>query len=647
MIKRIIYGQPIETLAVVEDVQSSQQEEFFCSNEKDDGIEFIYNLNKNDYVYGLGETMGGVNKRGRRFVSFNSDNNNHTNDTESLYGSHNFLVIDGKNKIGVFFDTPSKVIFEIDLNNSGIIKVSCENKNFTMYEITGTSAYDITKQFLKIIGKSFAPPIWAFGLGQSKWGYTCEEDFKNVIENYQKNNLPLDYICMDIDYMDRYIDFTIDKTRFPNMKEFISYAKQKGVHLVPIIDAGIKIEPGNSVYEEGVKNNYFCKDKNGDNFKALVWPGLTHFTDFFQPKARKWFGSQYKFLTDLGFEGFWNDMNEPSIFAVEFDKDNKNNKTERDLKALEEKQKVEDYKMFYHNINGKMINHYDVHNIYGHLMTVAAGEELGKLIKNRYLLFTRSTYIGSHRYGGLWTGDNFSQWDHLKQNVLQMPSLNMCGFLYSGADTGGFGKNCSRELLLRWLAFSTFTPLMRIHSDRKSTPQECYSFGATDDFKCIISLRYKLLPYIYSEYMKALLTSDMYIKPLAFEFSDDEKARSIEDQLLVGDSIMIAPFIEEGKISRKVYLPENMTKVKYDGKDFECEYLNQGEYEIKSNLNEVVFFIRDKKLVPVAQDALNTSNINLSQVEFLGNGEKYEQYVDDGQTKNISHKNIRTLFKNI
>lgn len=645
MIKRIIYGQPIETLAVVEDVQSSQQEEFFCSNEKDDGIEFIYNLSKNDYVYGLGETMGGVNKRGRRFVSFNSDNNNHTNDTESLYGSHNFLVIDGKEHFGVFFDTPSKVIFEIDLNNSGIIRVFCENKNLTMYEITGTSAYDITKQFLKIIGKSFAPPIWAFGLGQSKWGYTCEEDFKNVIENYQKNNLPLDYICMDIDYMDRYIDFTIDKTRFPNMKEFISYAKQKGVHLVPIIDAGIKIEPGNSVYEEGVKNNYFCKDKNGDNFKALVWPGLTHFTDFFQPKARKWFGSQYKFLTDLGFEGFWNDMNEPSIFAVEFDKDNKNNKTERDLKALEEKQKVEDYKMFYHNINGKMINHYDVHNIYGHLMTVAAGEELGKLIKNRYLLFTRSTYIGSHRYGGLWTGDNFSQWDHLKQNVLQMPSLNMCGFLYSGADTGGFGKNCSRELLLRWLAFSTFTPLMRIHSDRKSTPQECYSFGATDDFKCILSLRYKLLPYIYSEYMKALLTSDMYIKPLAFEFSDDEKARSIEDQLLVGDSIMIAPFIEEGKISRKVYLPENMTKVKYDGKDFECEYLNQGEYEIESNLNDVVFFIRDKKLIPISNGDQSTKEIDLSQVILLGNGEKYEQYVDDGQTKDVSLENVRTIYK--
>lgn len=642
MIKKIVYGKPIETFAVVKKVSKVKDTEVLISNKKENGLEFVYKLNAEDIVYGLGETMGRINKRGRRFISFNNDNNNHTDDLESLYSTHNFLIIDGKKHLGLFFDTPAKVTFEIDINNSGLIKVICENPNLNLYIITGESAYDVTKQFLNIIGTSFVPPLWAFGYGQSRWGYKCEKDFNEVIDNYRKNHLPLDYVCMDIDYMDRYINFTVDRERFPNIKGFVENARQNNIHLVPIIDAGIKIEPGNKVYEEGVKNNYFCKSADGKNFEALVWPGLTHFTDFLQSKARVWFGKQYKYLTDLGFEGFWNDMNEPSIFANNF---NDYEYKDDSLVALEEKQRLEDYKKFYHKIKGKMINHYDVHNIYGHLMTVAAGEQLRKLINNRYLLFTRSTYIGSHRYGGMWTGDNASTWEQLKLNLLQMPSLNMCGMIYSGADIGGFMKDCNRELMIRWLALAVFTPLMRNHSAVVAKPQELYRFEKVDDFRTILSLRYKLLPYIYSEFMKAVLKRDMFIKPLAFEFTTDDRVKTIEDQLLVGESVMIAPIIEKGKLTRKVYLPEKMTKVKYSSNGFECEELEKGEHTIKAKLNEVVFFIRDNKLVPVCAGGESTAEIDLNATELLGNGSIYEQYIDDGQTKKVSLKNIKILTK--
>ena len=146
-----------------------------------------------------------------------------------------------------------------------------------------------------------------------------------------------------------------------------------------------------------------------------------------------------------------------------------------------------------------------------------------------------------HRYGGIWTGDNASWWSHLALEIKMMPSLNMCGFIYSGADIGGFGCNSNRELLLRWLAFGIFTPLMRNHSALGTRNQECYQFENTKDFKAIIEVRYRLIPYLYSEYIKACVNSTLMFKPLSFVFTEDSRCLEIEDQLILGDEVMICP----------------------------------------------------------------------------------------------------------
>ena len=245
---------------------------------------------------------------------------------------------------------------------------------------------------------------------------------------------------------------------------------------------------------------------------------------------------------------------------------------------------------------------------------------------------------------GIWTGDNASDWDHLVRNVRMMPSLNMVGFLYSGADTGGFGGNCGRELLLRWLAFSTFTPLMRNHTAVLTRRQECYRYAGTQDFCDILSLRYRLLPYIYSEFVKAALHGDMYIKPLAFEY-DDERSKQVDDQLLVGESIMIAPVVEKGASGRFVWLPEEMTEVRYNGKNFSCEQIPKGLRRIDVKLNEVVFYIRPNKCVPVTKAAICTDLSDLADVTLLGTGSQYRQYIDDGFTKDVTESNIVIVYK--
>lgn len=633
MVTQYLFGVPVETFAVTAEVPKGTELPYF-SQEK--GMTFTCALGAEDIVYGLGETMRGINKRGGRYISFNYDDHNHRDDMPSMYGAHNFIVVDGEQTFGAFFDTPAKVVFDVDSDGSGQLSVACESSDLRLYIVEGRGAYDIVRQFLGIIGRSFLPPLWAFGYGQSRWGYKTAREVSRVADKYREAGIPLDYICLDIDYMDRYIDFTVNRRRFPKMAEYTAGMLERGLHLVPIVDAGVKIEPGNAVYEEGVQNGYFCKNRDGRDFQAEVWPGMTHFPDFMQEKARAWFGGHYQFYTGLGLEGFWNDMNEPAIFSTEYRK--KDAPPDADRGDLDQPDRhIADFKDFFHRLDdGRHISNYKVHNLYGAMMTRASGEGLSKLLDRRYLLFSRSSYIGAHRYGGIWTGDNASTWKMLRQNVYHMPSLNMCGFLYSGADTGGFGGNASRELLLRWLAVSVFTPLMRNHSAIGTRKQECYRFRNTEDFKTIISLRYRLLPYLYSEYMKAALRQDMLIRPLAFDYPDDKKAREIEDQLMIGESIMIAPILEPGVKGRIVYLPEPMTEVRYNREGFTCMDVGAGERTAMAPLNTVVFYIRQGRLVPVGEPVSNTAEMDLLDVELLGSGTVYEQYVDDGYTKACS-----------
>ena len=651
MITKVTFGAPLQTDAITANVAEAGSVAHFTAKPTGSGVEFTCPLHPDDIVYGLGETMGRVNKRGGRYISFNTDTAEHEETNPSLYASHNFLIIEGSIHFGIFFDTPARVIFEIDYRSSGLIRVICESGDLTVCQIEGDSAYAVTREFLHAIGPCYIPPLWAFGFCQSRFGYKCEADFRVVVEGYQKAGIPLDSICMDIDYMDRYIDFSVDETRFPDLKAFSAEMAAQGIHLVPIVDAGIKVEPGNEVYESGIREDVFCRNKEGGLFRAAVWPGMTHFPDFLNSNARRWFGDQYAFYTDRGIEGFWNDMNEPAIFYSEYARGPKklnhilNFVFPKARKARIVRETVRDYKSFFHNMDGKKLRHYDVHNLFGYMMTRASSEGLSRLLDHRFLLFSRSSYIGAGRYGGVWTGDNSSKWEHLLLNLRHMPSLNMCGFLYSGADTGGFMGNCDRELLLRWLAVSVFTPLMRNHSSNFSKPQECYQYGDTGDFRSIICLRYRLIPYLYSEYMKAALTDDLFIKPLAFLFPEDPRTRQIEDQLIVGSSIMMTPIVRQGTTTRTVYLPEDMTMVKYDGRDFRCTPVSAGEMTIEAALNEVVFFILKGKLLPVGKAITNTSQIDFEDLTLLGDGSEYALYADDGMTRRYTPENLRTLTK--
>ena len=666
MIRKYTYGAPLRTDAVTSEIPAESGALSYGAVCTKDGFSFTYTMDSDAVVYGLGEATRGINKRGYCYISDCTDDPNHTEDKRSLYGAHNFIVVWGKETFGLFFDYPSRLTFDIGYTRMDTLTVSCGNADLDLYVITGSSPYDIVKQFRHIIGRSYIPPKFAFGFGQSRWGYRTKEDFRKVARGYRENHIPLDMIYMDIDYMDSYKDFTLGE-QFAGFPEFVREMKDSHIRLIPIIDAGVKVEDGYDIYEEGVQNRYFCQREDGSDFVAAVWPGDTHFPDFLDPDARKWFGDKYRFLTDQGIEGFWNDMNEPAIFYSREGLD--------EAKALARKfadgedgrwdgadsvgvwqmgdklqslaNSPEDYRRFYHKINGTKVRHDKVHNLYGFNMTRAAGEAFDRIDPGRrFLMFSRSSYIGMHRYGGVWTGDNKSWWSHILLNLKMMPSLNMCGFLYAGADLGGFGADATRELLLRFLALGVFTPLMRNHAAMGTREQECYQFENIGDFRHVIGVRYRLLPYLYSEYMKAALNDDLYFKPLAFVYPEDKMAVRIEDQLMLGNEIMIAPVYEQNGKGRYVYLPEEMKFVKFlpDGSISE-ELLGQGIHYVDIALNEVPLFIRKGKCIPVAETAECVEEIDTEHLRMIGyDGAEYVLYDDDGVHKDYENeKNYRTM----
>lgn len=649
MIQKYVYGHPFPTDAVVKEIETAKEPLPFF--ETDNQGSFTYTLAEDDIVYGLGEQIRGINKRGWQYVSWNYDNPNHHEDTRSLYGSHNFIIVCGKVTFGAFFDYPGKMEFDIGYTRRDTMQIKAAKNDLTVYIITGENEKDIVKQFRGIIGRSYIPPLWAFGYGQSRWGYKNEADIREVAAKYKAAGIPLDSIYLDIDYMEHYKDFTVDEERFPDLKGLAADMQAEGIHLVPIIDAGVKIEDGYSVYEEGVEKNYFCKNAEGGDFVGAVWPGRVHFPDFLQPEARDWFGKKYAVLTEQGIDGFWNDMNEPAIFytedrladtCAEIEKLTSGNMGIDEYFAFTGmvaglNGNIGDYDKFYHNVNGQMVKHSEVHNLYGMNMTRSANEALREICPDkRTLFFSRSSYVGAHRYGGIWQGDNKSWWSHILQSMQQLPALNMAGFLFTGSDTGGFGCDTTEDLMLRWLQYSLFTPLFRNHSADGTREQELYRFSNADAAGNMIRIRYSLVPYLYSEFLKAALQDEMMFRPLAFDFADDVDAKQVDDQLLLGNELMIAPIYKQNAKGRYVYLPEEMMLVRMrSDEDYETEILPKGYHYIPAELNELVFFIRNQKAIPFAKAAKNTAETDWNTVRLLGySGCSYEMYADNGTSPN-------------
>lgn len=572
-------------------------------------------MEDNMYFYGLGERTGSLNKKGYHYKNWNTDDPSPHGETfEQLYKSIPFLIsLKDNNAFGIFFDNHFETHFDMGKENSNYYYFSAVDGNVDYYFIYGPEVKDVVNEYTNLTGKTPLPQMWTLGYQQCRWSYSPKERVLEIAKAFREKDIPCDTLYLDIDYMDGFRVFTWDNKSFENPKAFIDELNKMGFKVVTIIDPGVKIDKDYSIYSQGLKNDYFAKDNDGIVYKNRVWPGESVYPDFMNSRVRKWWADNQKIIIDTGVSGIWNDMNEPASFNGPLPND------------------------VIFNEDGLEVTHREVHNVYGHMMSKATYEGIKEATNKRPFVITRACFSGTQKYSTVWTGDNQSTWEHLRMSIPMLMNLGLSGMSFCGTDVGGFGHDCTGELLSRWVQVGTFTPLFRNHSAMGTRDQEPWAFDIeTEEInKKYINLRYKLIPYLYDLMWKGESTGAPIIRPLLFEYQYDRNTYEINDEFLCGDSILVAPVLEQGMKQKLVYLPKGNSWIDY----WTGENYNGGQYIIKNSpLDICPIFIKESSIIPMGISQNYIGEVNNDELilnVYLGEDGRefnYTHYNDDGES---------------
>lgn len=562
--------------------------------------------------FGLGEKAGDLNKRGKEWIMWNTDDPYHDNRSDSLYQSIPFFIgIRNTKAYGIFFNNSYRSKFNMGAGNLRYYSFSADGGNLDYYFMYGPEVKDVVTLYTRLTGRFALPPKWSLGYQQCRWSYYPDSELLRIAQTFREKKIPADVIYLDIHYMDGYRVFTWDKERFPKPKEMIQKLEDMGFKLVVIIDPGVKVEENYSVAQEGVKEGHFVKYPDGDLYQGEVWPGPAYFPDFSQEKTRRWWGEKFKGLLDAGVKGFWNDMNEPAVWG----------------KAFPDEVLFSD--------DGHEANHKKMHNLYGFLMAKACYEGVKKIApETRPFVITRAGFSGEQRYTAVWTGDNHATEEHLAMSMRMFQGLGISGIPFIGSDIGGFIGTPSPELFLRWLQASIFVPFFRAHTHHGSCAQEPWSFGEDVEALCrkYISKRYEMLPYIYSLFWEANRDGAPIIRPMFWYNQNDPEVyeREYQEQFYVGDSILVAPVVREKQYYKKVYFPKGRWL------DPETNEIYDGGKSIllETPLEKLPLFFKEGAIIPTqeAMQYTDEKTLDLLTIEVFPSNMKtsYTLYEDDG-----------------
>ncbi|MET6997897.1 glycoside hydrolase family 31 protein [Chitinophaga defluvii] len=534
-------------------------------------------IQEGECFYGLGDKPTDLNLRGKRLENYGTDAYGYHKDTDPLYRNIPFYYgLHHGIGYGIFFDNSFRTIFDFGEEREDVQSFWARGGEMNYYFIYGPELLQVAEAYTKITGTPELPPLWALGYHQCRWSYYPDTRVKEIAAEFRKRQIPCDVIYLDIDYMEGFRCFTWSKEGFPDPAGLIKELSAQGFKVVVIIDPGIKVDPNYAIYQEGVKNDYFCKRADGALMEGDVWPGKCVFPDYTNPRVREWWSSLFKSLVDTGVRGVWNDMNEPAVFELgTFPEDVR------------------------HDYDGEQVSHRKAHNVYGHLMSKSTAAGMKKyLMPNRPFLITRSCYAGVQRWSSVWTGDNVSSWEHLWLASVQCQRLAVSGISFTGSDIGGFIGEPDGELYTRWIQLATFHPLMRTHSASNETGfnQEPWSFGSKYEFvvKKFIQLRYQLLPYLYTTFWQNAAYGTPMLRPLAFVAQHDPQTHNCTHEFMFGDALLISHVSEAGMKEKEVYLPTGRWYYYWNDKPYEGGQL----VKIATPIEEMPLFVKAGAVVP-------------------------------------------------
>ncbi|HQE92245.1 MAG TPA: glycoside hydrolase family 31 protein [Anaerolineae bacterium] len=606
---------------------------------KDGALRHRTALAPEEHLFGLGERATRWNRRGHTHILWNRDPSGYTNDddpinlnipvyisaqasrdpnqqTRAAAQQSSSAAENHASHItqhAVFYENPYYAEFDLGDSVPNVAEHRFAGGELRYYVIAGTTPH-LLERYTELTGRHALPPLWMLGYQQSRWSYYPEARVRKLAEDFRAHDVPCDAIHLDIHYMDGYRCFTWDKKRFPHMATLAADLRAQGIKLVAIIDAGIKKDSTYSVYRSGLAGRHFCATPDGKVFHAPVWPGLSAFPDFTAPQTRQWWGAQYKPLLEAGIAGFWNDMNEPAIFASNGDP------------TLPHPIR--------HSLEGRGGDHREAHNVYG--MQMARAGQAGLLAQQpdvRPVLITRAGWAGVQRYAISWTGDNESTWASLRLTMPMVMGLGLSGLGFSGPDTGGFKGAADGELFTRWIQMAAFMPFFRAHTVAGTPDQEPWSYGEPylSIVRRFIQLRYELLPYLYTAVWQMTTRGWPVVRPLWWNDAD-EALMNVDDAFLCGDALLVAPIGAPGATSRPVPLPAGVwydfwTNERQATASVQC-------VDTFAALETIPLFVRAGSILPMGEYGSSVEQrgqkfLRLSVYPLAGPGETVSELYED------------------
>ncbi|KAJ3308998.1 hypothetical protein HDV04_000549 [Boothiomyces sp. JEL0838] len=500
----------------------------------------------------------------------------------ALYGAVPFML---SHKVGssagFLWLNSAEMWIDVEKSTDPSVKTHwmAESGMVDLFFFLGPTQNGIFNSFTKITGRPQLPQQFATTYHQCRWNYNTEEDALEVDSNFDLYDIPYDVLWLDIEHTDGKRYFTWDKVKFPHPKEMQNKLANKGRKMITIIDPHIKKDDNYHVSKKAKELDIFVKNTDGSTFDGHCWPGDSNWIDYTNPKGREYWAEQFLYKN---YEGStpslytWNDMNEPSVFTgpeVTMPKD----------------------LLHYENVE-----HRDIHNTYGMLQHRSTFEGHLKRSdnKDRPFILSRAFFVGTQRYGAIWTGDNTGEWEHLSMSIPMLLSVSIAGITFCGADVGGFFLNPDAELLVRWYQLGALQPFFRAHAHIDTKRREPWLFGEpyTSLFREAVIRRYKLLPYIYTLFSEAHLTGNPVMRSMMQEFPDNELTFGMDDQYMFGQALLVKPVSKAGQTSVEVFLPQE--SIWYDYDTFELAKPKANLIKVETPLDKVPVFMRGGSIIP-------------------------------------------------
>jgi len=594
-----------------------------------DNLLLNFVLNAVDGCYGFGERTQRLNKLGDSADYLTVDvvsvfRYSHTrNDYDPTYVAIPFAILKrGPQFIGLFFDNSGRAVMDAAKTRPDEFWYQSFGGLTDLYLLAGPTLPEVVQRYARLTGRAPLPPLWALGYHQCRWSYQNAAEFRELAAQFAAADIPVSALWYDIDYMDGFRLFTWNRTAFADPAALNLELKAAGIRSVAIIDPGVKRESGYAIYDRGREQRVFCQTASGRDYVGKVWPGDTVFPDFTLVNTRDWWAGELAgFIRESALDGVWLDMNDPAT----------------GYSRTEEMR-----------FNHGTIAHDRYHNQYAHFMAKASRQACLRYDpESRPFLLTRSACAGTQRYSAVWTGDNASNWQHLRMALPCSLNLSLSGMAFNGPDVGGFMDDTTAELLVRWHQACCLFPWFRNHSIHYSRRQEPWQFGPEPlrSIRGAIRTRYRLLPYLYQCFCNHWRYGDPIIRPLLYHYPEPEYA-DLDDQYLLGDAVLVAPILHgDGQgpeifrngvkmQQRAVVLPPG--SLWFD--------LNRGAWleggqtlNYAAALDELPLFVRDGAVVPYYAGPLQNSRMALSAVElhFFCHRQpaQFAYFVDDQESR--------------